>query len=136
MSKNKAGKQALAAIALSLAVEGVCLLLLSWAGSRGWVDPQHLLPAVIAATVAASAAGSYLLTAKKWSAVPTGLICGLATQLILLLAGYLIFGGVELGAGKWSLLMIAFLSAILLNLFAGKRTGKKKRSRKGQRRKR
>ena len=128
MQKNEKGKQILVALLLTLAVEGAVLLCLGWGGAQGWIDAGHLLVPSIAASAVAAALGALYLGLRRWSAVPAALITGVGTQMILLLAGYFVFGHAGFAEKRWWMPVIAFAAAVIAVLFLAKpKAGMKKK---------
>ncbi len=117
MPKKGKGKQALIALALTLAVECILLMILGWGGATGWIDAGHLLGPVIAVTVISSAVGALYLGTRQWGAVPAALLPSVAVQFLLFLAGYFVFGAAGFGGSRWCLPLAGFVSAVLAVLF-------------------
>ncbi len=128
MLKNAKGKQALAALLLTVSLETALLLLMGWGGASGWIDAARPLGPTLAAVSAASALGAVYLGLHRWSAVPSALLTGVGGQLLLLLAGYFAFGRVIPDGNRWWLPAAGFASSVLAVLFLAKpKTGAKKK---------
>ena len=128
MPKKAKGKQALVALLLTLAVEGILLLCMGWGGARGWIDVGRLLGPTLAAVAIPSALGALYLGLQQWSAVPAALLIGVGVQLIFAAAGYFAFGCVGFDESRWWLPVVGFAAALLSVLFLAKpKSGTKKR---------
>lgn len=136
MSKRTVVRQGLWAALLCLLTEGALLMLLAWGGAEGWLDAERLLTPLLAAVCLAAVMGALLLRRWRWSAFPAAVLTGIGMQLPLLLAGYLLFGGVALDGNRWLLPVAGFAAALAAGLLPrGKRpAGKGRKHRRGKRR--
>lgn len=112
--------------AMSVGLYLLCLLLFSFAASKGWIDERGMLVSATIASALASACGTVYITRQgNVGALPAALIAGpLAMSLMLTLGWTFYEKGFRFTDGRWSLIVAALISGLLVGLLPRKKRGK------------